>query len=106
MSAFDADRSGRRRIRCTGAAERGDCPAPRTFYLDSVECLVLDALKAEMRKPDTIAAFVREYHTERQRLARNAQRAAPHLSAALRRSPVKLSAPSTASAKASETQLR
>jgi putative tryptophan/tyrosine transport system substrate-binding protein len=33
-------------------------------------------------------------------------RAAPHLSAALRRSPVKLSAPSTASAKASETRLR
>jgi DNA invertase Pin-like site-specific DNA recombinase len=79
MSAFGADRSGRRRIRCTGAAERGDCPAPRTFHLDSVESLVLDALKAELRKPDTIAAFVREYHAERQRLARNAAKSSATL---------------------------
>src|SRR5262249_48674407 len=72
MSAFGADRSGRRRIRCTGAAERGDCPAPRTFYLDTIENLVLDCLKAELRAPKVIAEYVREYHAERQRLARQA----------------------------------
>jgi len=72
MSAFGADRSGRRRIRCTGAAERGDCPAPRTFYLDTIESLVLESLKAELRAPKVIAEYVREYHAERQRLARQA----------------------------------
>lgn len=71
MSSFGADRSGRRRIRCTASTERGTCPAPRTFYLDAVETLVLDTLKAELRHPEVIAEYVRTYHAERERLAAN-----------------------------------
>jgi site-specific DNA recombinase len=69
MSAFGGDRSGRRRIRCTTAKERGDCPAPHTFYLDTIERTVLDALGAELRAPAVIAEYVRTYHAERAKLA-------------------------------------
>jgi site-specific DNA recombinase len=72
MSAFGADRSGRRRIRCSRATESGTCGAPRTFYLDAVETLVLDTIKRELRQPDIIAEYVRTYHAARQRLARDA----------------------------------
>jgi hypothetical protein len=40
--------------------------------LDTIENLVLDCLKAELRAPKVIAEYVREYHAERQRLARQA----------------------------------
>ncbi|MCW5727208.1 recombinase family protein [Parvibaculum sp.] len=72
LSVYGADRSGRRRLRCTRQAESGTCPAPATFYLDSVERAVLAGLGAELRHPEAIAEFVREYHAERKRLAAGA----------------------------------
>lgn len=69
MSAMGADKSGRRRIRCSGHKERGDCPDPATYYLDTIEKAVLDQLTAEMRHPSLLAEYAREYHAERQRLA-------------------------------------
>jgi site-specific DNA recombinase len=72
MSTMGSDKSGRTRIRCSGHKERGDCPDPATFYVDTVEQAVLDQLSAEMRHPDLLAEYVREYHAERQRLAATA----------------------------------
>lgn len=72
MSTNGKDKSGRIRIRCSGATERGTCPDPRTFYLETVENAVLSGLKAELRRPDMIAEYVRTYHDERQRLASEA----------------------------------
>lgn len=69
MSTMGTDKSGRVRIRCSGHKERGDCPDPATFYLDTVEKAVLDQLAAEMRHPALLAEYAREYHAERQRLA-------------------------------------
>jgi hypothetical protein len=43
MSTFGADRSGRKRLRCTRTYESGDCPDPQTFYLETVERTVLEA---------------------------------------------------------------
>ena len=72
MSTMGSDKSGRTRIRCSGHKERGDCPDPATFYVDTVERAVLDQLSAEMRHPELLAEYVREYHAERQRLAADA----------------------------------
>lgn len=72
MSSMGKDRSGRVRIRCSGHAERGDCPDPATFYLDTVERTVLGGLRREMRHPKAMAAWAAEYHEERRRLARGA----------------------------------
>lgn len=69
MSTRGKDRSGRTRICCSGHHERGDCPDPATFYLDSVEQAVLQGLRGELADPRVIAEYVREYHAERQRLA-------------------------------------
>ncbi|API60902.1 recombinase family protein [Tardibacter chloracetimidivorans] len=69
MSTMGKDKSGRTRIRCTAQAERGDCPDPATFYLDTVEKAVLDGLRGELVHPTIMTEYVREYHAERQRLA-------------------------------------
>ena len=69
MSTYGKERGGRKRVRCTRAAESGTCPNPRTFYLDTIEAAVLGALRGELRHPDVIAEFVRTYHEERKRLA-------------------------------------
>ena len=70
MSTYGADKSGRRRLRCTAAAENGTCPDPITFYVDTVEKAVLAGLKSELRHPDVIAEWVRTYQAERKRLAK------------------------------------
>jgi len=69
MSTFGADKSGRRRLRCSRARESGTCPDPKTFYLDTIESTALDALRAELRDPRLIAEYVKTYHDERARLA-------------------------------------
>lgn len=68
MSTFGADKSGRKRLRCSGYAERGICEKPKTYYLDSVEDTFLDILQTELRHPEVISAYVKEYHAERKRL--------------------------------------
>ena len=69
MSTNGKDKSGRVRIRCSAATESGTCPAPKTFYLDTVESAVLGGLRAELRAPKIIAEYVRTYLEERKRLA-------------------------------------
>ncbi len=77
MSTNGRDKSGRIRIRCSAATESGACPDPKTFYLETVEKAVLSGLSAELRHPHVIAEYVKTYHEERRRLAkeRDARRA-------------------------------
>ncbi len=74
MASNGKDPSGRIRIRCSAATESGICPDPKTFYLNTVEAAVLNGLTAELRHPEVIAEYVRTYHTERKRLAADANR--------------------------------
>jgi site-specific DNA recombinase len=69
MSTYGKEAGGRKRVRCTRDAESGTCPNPRTFYLDTIEASVLDALGDELRNPKRITEFVRIYHEERRGLA-------------------------------------
>ena len=72
LSTNGRDRSGRMRVRCSAARESGTCAEPRTFYLHEIEKAVLGGLHRQMRAPTVLAEFVREYHAERQRLAKRA----------------------------------
>lgn len=69
MAVNGADRSGRTRIRCSAATESGTCQDPKTFYLDTVETLVLDTVAKELRDPRRLALFIQTYIEERRRLA-------------------------------------
>jgi site-specific DNA recombinase len=64
MSTFGADRSGRKLLRCTRTCESGDRPDPQTFYLETVERTVLEALRAELSDPSVITEYVRTYQDE------------------------------------------
>jgi len=70
MSIQGADKTNRKRIRCSAAVESGTCPDPKTFYLDTVENLVLDALAEELTNPEATAVYLKEYIEERKRLAK------------------------------------
>lgn len=78
LSSKGADKTGRVRVRCSNELENGICPDPQSFYLDTIESLVLSRLRAEMKSPAVIAEYVRTYHEERKRLAaaENGKRAA------------------------------
>jgi site-specific DNA recombinase len=69
MSVSGKDKSGRSRLYCTASRETGTCPAPRTFYLCTVENAVLSQLRSELRHPAVIADYARIYAEERKRLA-------------------------------------
>ena len=72
MSISGKDASGRTRLYCTTHKESSSCPNPQTFYLDTIENVVLDALRAEFRKPVVISEYVKTYHEERRKLATKA----------------------------------
>ena len=69
LSIYGKEPSARKRVRCTRAAESGTCPDPRSFYLDTIEAAVLNALRDELREPRRITEFVKIYHEERRCLA-------------------------------------
>lgn len=69
MSTMGTDRSGRVRIRCSAAHESHTCPDPKTFYLDTIEKMVVDSLLTHLRKPERLALFIETYQAERKRLA-------------------------------------
>ena len=71
MSTNGKDKSGRIRIRCSAATESGTCGDGKTFYLDSVEKAALSGLRSELRHPKVIAEYVKTYHEERKRLAKD-----------------------------------
>jgi DNA invertase Pin-like site-specific DNA recombinase len=63
------DRSaGRVRIHCA-AARQGACTNTRTEYLDTIEPVVLDGLKARLKDKAAIALYLRTYNDERRALA-------------------------------------
>ena len=72
MSVSGKDKSGRARLYCTASRESDTCPAPKTFYLCTVENAVLSKLRAELRHPAAIAEYARTYLEERGRLAQRA----------------------------------
>lgn len=68
MAAAGKDKSGRTRLRCSAHTNSGSCPAPKTFYLDLIEGMVLESLTHHLKDPDLMAAFLEEYQAERRRL--------------------------------------
>ncbi|WP_189486070.1 recombinase family protein, partial [Asticcacaulis endophyticus] len=74
MSAFGADRKSRTRIMCSRHRDGVTCPNPKTYYLDEIEPLVIDALKEGLRDPEMLAEYVREYNAARVEFARAAHK--------------------------------
>lgn len=57
--------NGRRRVVCCSVQHGRLCPISRSYYLDQVQTVIIDALRAELRHPAVIAEFVRTYHEAR-----------------------------------------
>ncbi len=72
MSVHDRDKTGKTRIRCSAVRESGSCSNRRIIYLRDVERLVLSGMAEELKDPRLIETYVRNYNSERKRLARNA----------------------------------
>lgn len=68
MSVKGTDKTGRHRIQCSRHKESGDCPDPRTYYIDEIERRVLAELRSELLQPDAIKVFLNEYELEIRRL--------------------------------------
>ncbi|WP_236000540.1 hypothetical protein [Bradyrhizobium uaiense] len=72
MSVHDRDKTGKTRIRCSAVRESGSCSNRRIIYLRDVERLVLSGMVEELKDPRLIETYVRNYNSERERLAGNA----------------------------------
>jgi DNA invertase Pin-like site-specific DNA recombinase len=72
MSVHDRDKTGKTRIRCSAVRESGSCSNRRIIYLRDVERLVLSGMAEELKDPRLIETYVRNYNSERERLAGNA----------------------------------
>jgi hypothetical protein len=72
MSVKGKDPTGRVRIQCSAHAESRTCPDPHTYYLDVVEDLVLDTLRAELKDPRRLVTYVKAYNEARKEYARSA----------------------------------
>ncbi|WP_416366626.1 recombinase family protein [Sphingobium yanoikuyae] len=68
MSTSGKDKSGKTRLRCSAHVNSGSCPAPKTYYLENVERLVLNSLLGHLHHPELIESFVAEYQAERRKL--------------------------------------
>ena len=72
MSVHDRDKTGKTRIRCSAVRESGSCSNRRIIYLRDIERLVLGGMVEELKDPRLIETYVRNYNSERERLAGNA----------------------------------
>jgi site-specific DNA recombinase len=72
MSVHDRDKTGKTRIRCSAVRESGSCSNRRIIYLCEIEKLVLSGMAEELKDPRLIETYVRNYNSERERLAGNA----------------------------------
>src|SRR6516165_4020183 len=72
MSVHDRDKTGKTRIRCSAVRESGSCSNRRIIYLRDIERLVLSGMAEELKDPQLIETYVRNYNSERERLAGNA----------------------------------
>lgn len=68
MSLKGKDKTGRERIQCTRSKESGDCPDPRSYYIDEIEQRVLSLLRSELEEPAIIAEALDAYDAEMKRL--------------------------------------
>ena len=68
LSTKGADKTGRTRFHCSRHKESGDCPDPRSYYIDEIEQRVLGLLRRELQEPDAIRDFLDAYDTEMKRL--------------------------------------
>lgn len=68
MSLKGQDKSGRDRVQCTRAKESGDCPDPRSYYVEDIEHRVLSLLRKELVEPDMIREFLHAHEAEMRRL--------------------------------------
>lgn len=69
MSVHDRDKTGKTRVRCSAVRESGVCSHNRIYYLEGIERVTVDGLRAELRDPRLIAEYVSAYQDERRRLA-------------------------------------
>ncbi len=69
ISVKGKDSTGRVRIQCSAHAESRTCSDPHTFYLDVVEDLVLDTLRAELKSPRRLVVYVQAYNEAPQQYA-------------------------------------
>jgi len=88
MGSRGKDTSGRVRIGCTRHSQSGDCPDPRTYYVDEIEDAVFQTLEAELSTPTFLESFVKSYRQELLRLSQ----IAPNERAAIERQLAKISA--------------
>lgn len=68
MSTKGSDKTGRTRFQCSRHKESGDCPDPRSYYIDEIEERVLGLLRRELQEPDAIRDFLETYEAEMKRL--------------------------------------
>ncbi|WP_374940260.1 recombinase family protein [Pedomonas mirosovicensis] len=59
------DKSGKNRLRCSAHHGSRSCPAPKTYYAEDVEALVINSLTKELASPAQIHAYARAYMRER-----------------------------------------
>jgi site-specific DNA recombinase len=85
MSVHDRDKTGKTRIRCSAVRESGSCSNRRIIYLRDVERLVLSGMAEELKDPQLIETYVRNYNSERERLAGSAAAMRARLEAKLDR---------------------
>lgn len=68
MSTKGVDKTGRTRFQCSRHKESGDCPDPRSYYIDEIEERVLGLLRRELLEPEAIRDFLETYEAEMKRL--------------------------------------
>lgn len=74
MVSRGRDKTGKSRLECSGAKERGNCDHRRIYYAGQIEAVVLGALEDELRDPAVVAAALDAYAQERRRLAAGMER--------------------------------
>ena len=72
MAIHDRDKTGKTRVRCSAFRESRSCSHARVYYLEEIERVTVDGLRAELRDPRMISEFAKTYHAERIKLAREA----------------------------------
>lgn len=65
MAVAGVDKSGKTRLRCSAHTNSGACPAPKSFYLDDVEEMVIASLTKELASPDQILSYAKAYMEKR-----------------------------------------
>lgn len=65
-------RTGKTRLKCSGASARGICSAPVNCYVEDIERAILALLGRRLAEPEAMQAYIDEYVAERRRLTREA----------------------------------